>query len=1167
MTAAPSNDGRNTVTCLGCGEASPAGARFCPACGAKLGRETQPPVSESPGTSGGLLLGLEPVLVPIARTAARLCDARNALIYLVNGSELRLAAKFGSLRDARAIGHKITLSRGGPGGRAVLERRTVHVGDLAVAARTRFPDTKTWQRATGWRTVLATPLLRHDVAIGAILILRTKVQRFTPKQVALLRTFAEQAAVAIENTRLSGELQTRNHDLAEALEQQTATADILRIISTSPTNLAPVLNTVIASAARFCGAYDASMFRLDGENLRADAHHGPVLLPGGFLVPVVRGTVAGRSVIERRAVSVADLQVETEEFPEGSALARQTGQRATLSAPLLREGAPIGTILLRRAEAVPFTDKQIALLQTFADQAVIAIENVRLFKELQARNTELTESLARQTATGEVLRANSRAQSDAQPVFEIIAASAFRLCGAAYGSVQLYDGELMRMAALENVNPEGVEAIRRVFPMRPDEGTAPGRAILTRSVVQIPDVLADSAYQLKGELRTMGFRSLLGVPMLRDGEPIGTIVVGRAEPGLFAATQIALLQTFADQAVIAIENVRLFRELEARNRDLTEALDQQTATGEILRVISSSPTDVQPVFDAIARHGVALCDGIAGLVVRYDGVVMRMAAYYNVGPEGRARHETEYPRPPDRTVPLGVAILDRTIVHVPNLQTATQYAGSPVQRSGRASMIAVPLLRKGEVIGAIGITSDKREGFSDRDIALLRSFADQAVIAIENVRLFKELEGRNVELTDSLARQTATAEVLRVISQSQTDIQPVFDTILRSSIQLCEGIHGVVVQYDGEMLRLVAEQGFPVESLAELQKRFPRRADRDILGGRCVIDRRVIHIPDLENDPTAPPESVLIARAGGYRGLLAVPMMRGEDPIGSIILSRGPVAFTDKQIELVKTFADQAVIAIENVRLFKELEARHRDLTESLEQQTSTSRILQVISSSPTDVQPVFETIIESAVRLCNALMGAVFQYDGELVHFTAGSGFSPTALALFHQSYPRPLDKDRLLAPALLEGRPANVPDVLELARSVVGQAELGYRSALYVPIMREGMALGIIAVGRLEVGAFPETQVKLLQTFADQAVIAIENVRLFKELEARNRDLTEALEQQTATSEVLKTISRSAFDLEPVFETVAENAVRLCGAQRGLIYRFDGQVLRVAAFYNVSL
>jgi hypothetical protein len=265
-----------------------------------------------------------------------------------------------------------------------------------------------------------------------------------------------------------------------------------------------MLDAVVKSAARFCRAPDASIFRLDGGNLRAEAHYGSVSLSMGFLVPIVRGTVAGRSVLERQAVGVTDLQGETDEYPEGSALARQNGQRATLSVPLLREGAPIGVILLRRAEAVPFTDKQIALLKTFADQAGIAIENVRLFKELEARNAELTETLARQTATGEVLRAISRAQTDAQPVFDIIAASALRLCGAGYGQVALYDGDLLHLAALDNVNPEGVEALRRRFPIRADWGSTQGRAVGTRAAVQIPDVLKDPDYALQSEVATMG---------------------------------------------------------------------------------------------------------------------------------------------------------------------------------------------------------------------------------------------------------------------------------------------------------------------------------------------------------------------------------------------------------------------------------------------------------------------------------------------------------------------------------------------------------------------------------------------------------------------------------------------------------------------------------------
>src|SRR4030095_14233076 len=274
-----------------------------------------------------------------------------------------------------------------------------------------------------YRTRLMVPMVRGDRALGLIAVTREDPRPFLDKQIGLVKTFADQAVIAIENVRLFNELQQKNEALtqahaqvSEALEQQTATAEVLRIISTSPTQLQPVLEVVVESAARFCGADDAIILRLDGENLWAAAHHGPIPVDFGLSVPCVRGTVGGRSVLERRAVHVTDLQAEAEEFPEGSAFAKRLGARTTLGVPLLREGMAVGTIQLRRAEANPFTDKQIELLQTFADQAVIAIENVRLFKELEARNTELTETLARQMATGEVLRAISQAQTDAQPV-------------------------------------------------------------------------------------------------------------------------------------------------------------------------------------------------------------------------------------------------------------------------------------------------------------------------------------------------------------------------------------------------------------------------------------------------------------------------------------------------------------------------------------------------------------------------------------------------------------------------------------------------------------------------------------------------------------------------------------------------------------------------------
>ena len=915
------------MECPRCREISSPGAKFCPQCGRRLASAHPRPTPQAVGSLVARPDDLQPVLRAIAGTAARLCEAKDALIYLVDGDQFRLAAKHGPRRDPRALGDTIAISMNGVGGRAVLERRTLHVRDLATAARTRFPDTRGWQRRLGWRTVLATPLLRDDLAIGAILVLRTRVRPFTLRQVALLKTFADQAAIAIENARLSEDLAARNRDLTEALEQQTATADILRIISTSPTNLAPVLDAVVASAARFCGATDASIFRLHGENLRADAHHGPVAQPGGFLVPVVRGTVAGRSMIERRPVGVADLQVETEDFPEGSALARQTGQRATLSAPLLREGAPIGVILLRRAEAVPFTDKQVALLKIFANQAVIAVENVRLFKELEARNAELTETLARQTATGEVLRAISRAHTDAQPVFDIIAASALRLCGAGYGQVVLYDGEWLHLVALDNVNPEGVEALRRRFPIRADHGSTQGRAVAARAPVQIPDVLEDRDYTLQSEVATMGFRGILAVPMLRDGTPIGAIAVGRREPGRFQSKQIELLQTFAAQAVIAIENVRLFNELEARNGELTETLARQTATGEVLRAISRAQTDAQPVFDIIASSALRLCAAGYGQVVLYDGEWLHLAALDNVNPEAVEALRRRFPLRADPRSSVGRAVGNQAVVEIPDVLDDPAYAfKGELTAMGFRSILAVPMLREREPIGAIAVGRAEPGPFPPKQLELLQTFADQAVIAIENVRLFKELQTRTNELTRSVDQLTALGEVGRAVS-STLDLDTVLTTIVSRAVQLSGTDGGSVYEYDETAEEFVLRATHKLDDEYIELRRETRLKKGEGATGRMALGREPVQVPDIAAPGAYDSRLRDVLLRSGARAVLAVPLLREDHLIGGLVVNRRtPGEFAPEVVELLQTFATQSALAIQNARLFREIEAKSREL-------------------------------------------------------------------------------------------------------------------------------------------------------------------------------------------------------------------------------------------------
>src|SRR5262245_31562145 len=589
--------------------------------------------------------------------------------------------------------------------------------------------------------------------------------------------------------------------LTEALEQQTATSEILRIISSSPSDIKPVLDAVARSAMRLCESYDAMIMLREGEELHFAVHHGPIRGPVQFTGRAIsRGWVAGRTVLDRQPVHVHDLATAGDEFPVGQADAVRAGYRTTLSVPLLREGEAIGVIHLRRSEVRPFTDNQIALLQTFADQAVIAIENVRLFTELEARNAELTEALDQQTATSEVLRVISSALTDVQPVFRAILERATRLCGADLGHLWLYDDDgMFRLAEWIGVQTQHLEWLRS---RRHHFGRPFFREEGPWEAGQIEDVRATEPYRRGDEVwvRSVddeGFRTLLNVPLVKEGRFIGALSIYRREVRRFAASQVNLVKTFADQAVIAIENVRLFTELGARNRDLsqahsqvTEALERQTATSEILRVISGSPTNLQPVLDAVAERAARLCSADDVKIHLVDGDTLRLAA--RLGPIPSV--ET---RPIIPTRHIGRAVLECRTIHIHDMQLALDEfpdAASDVRTFGARTSLATPLLREGRAIGVIQIRRLDVEPFSEKQIALLETFADQAVIAIENVRLFKELEARNRDLTTALDTQTATSDILRVISRSQTDVQPVFDAIVRSAVRLLGGHSGLLTR-------------------------------------------------------------------------------------------------------------------------------------------------------------------------------------------------------------------------------------------------------------------------------------------------------------------------------------------------------------------------------------
>jgi GAF domain-containing protein len=870
---------------------------------------------------------------------------------------------------------------------------------------------------------------------------------------------------------------------------------------------------------------------------------------GTFPMPPGRSNATSRAVSTGVIVHVPDMTADPE---YASPAFIDAGFRTVLSVPMLRESKPIGTITVARRDVRPFSDRQITLLQTFADQAIIAIENVRLFTELGARNRELTEALERQTATAEILRVISSSPTDVQPVFDTIISSAVRLCGARFGTLFRFDGRMLDLTAHHNLTAEALEWVHQSYPHAPSEKSLPGLAILRRESVNVADLEAEQNVPPVSLTagRILGYRSQVVVPLLRDGVPIGVMSIARAAAGLFPENQVQLLKTFADQAVIAIENVRLFTELQARNRDLTETLEQQTATSEILQVISSSPTDIQPVLGAIAANAARVCGAYDATVLLREGDVTRRVAHHGPIPLNVAEV-----RPADsRGLLTNVAILERRPIHVLDI-LATEGADfaesrEGAQRSGFRTMLAVPMLREGDAIGALGIRRLEVQPFTDKQITLLQTFAAQAVIAIENVRLFHELQARNAELAESLEQQTATAEILRVIASSPTDVQPVFDSIAESAARLFSGLFVAVLRFDGGLMHLAAQRNFSEEGREAAARSFPLPPSWEIPSGRVILERRALNVPDIVERADFQPA---LQRALGYRSYMAVPMLREDQPIGAIAVTRAEVKpFSEREVALLQTFADQAVIAIENVRLFQELQEKNRALTEAhaqvtetLEQQTATAEILRVIASSPTDLQPVLEAVVENAARVCGATDSGIWLLEGEHLRPVARRGSLRRPVAI---GEPIPVNRGFLSGRVVSDRQTIHVEDIMaaeaEFPETVSRRRQVGSetRTILGTPLLREGIPLGVLFVNRgPEPHPFSAKQIALLETFANQAVIAIENVRLFRELQERNAELTESLEQQTATSEVLKVISRSTFDLQPVLETLVENATSL--------------------------
>lgn len=1107
---------------------------------------------------------LQPVLSVIVENARRLCNASMSEVYRADGTMVYSVATSDISEDVLETAREVS-SQSYPAplkwdstlsSRAILSRKIVHIPDMEHAPD--LPEiTRRYVKAGILNSVLQVPMIREGEAIGAIGVGKRDPAPFTEKQIELMKTFASQAVIAIENARLFNELQTRNREITEALELQTATSQILQVIASSPTDIQPVMQVIAERAVKLCNGLYCGVYQTDGETIDqvTEANFTPAAIEesrAAYPRPLDREAgLSSRAILDRKVINIPDIFGDPD-IPElTKRYATALGMNSILFVPLLRDQEAIGSIGVGRSEKGLFPEKNIALMQTFASQAVIAIENVRLFNELQGRNAEISESLEYQTATSDVLRAIADSPTDVQPVLDAVVENAARLSNSNEASIFRVDAE-GAMSGAAYFGEDLTVPLGTTFPINRD--SVAGRSILERTTLHIPDFeKVENEFPISKSVHQTKYRAFLAVPLLREEQCIGAIFIRRVDAVPFTEKQINLVKTFADQAAIAIENVRLFEETQRLLKE-TEERNAELAIINSVQEGLVGHLDFNAIIHLVGDKLYEIFKVSAVQINIYDPTLNLLSTpYCNETGVGFHIHESIAPMHGAKQI---IDTKQTLVVNENFLAYASQFMQIPERpEKGKwpRSFAGIPLLVKGNVRGLIHLMDMEHEKvFTEPMVRLATTIANSMSVALENARLFDETQ-RLLKETEQRAAELAIINNVQEGLATKLDFRAIIDLVGDTIRDIFHAQSMSIGRYDHAAG--MADYSYVVQ---KGQRVYYEPMPFSGVSNHIISARQTLVV----NENVKEKMNELGSHWGDAdlpRSLIYVPLIAGETVTGVIAIYdyERENAFAESDIRLLQTLANSMSVTLENARLFDEVQQRNAEITESLEYQTAISDILRVIAASPTDIQPVLDAISESALKLCGANFSAVYNYDGKMLDMTALKNFNPQATAEIQREYPRPLTRDGgYSARSILDKKIVHVidtlsdPDIPESTRPFV--AALGFRSGLWVPLIREDNAVGAFCVARPEPGPFDEKKIKLLQTFADQASIAIENVRLFTETQR----LLKETEQRAAELQIINSVQdglASKLDVQAIYDLVGDKIRDIFHATGTAIYLFD--------------